>query len=56
MNQAIHYSDEIIGLRQGKVHIMGEPAKVVTRKALQELYGVELDVVDLEKGKFVLAV
>lgn len=56
MNQAIHYSDEIIGLRKGNVHMLGEPSKVITRKALQELYGVDLDVVELEKGKFVLAV
>lgn len=56
MNQAIYYSDEIIGLREGKVHMIGEPEKVVTKKAIQELYGVSLDVVDLDEGKFVLAV
>lgn len=56
INQAIYYSDEIIGLRQGKVHIVGEPNNVITSKSIEEMYGVKLDVVNIKDGKYVLAV
>ena len=56
INQAIHYSDRIIGLKDGKVGIEGPPAKVITSKSIYQLYGVKLEVVTIGGEKFVLTV
>lgn len=56
INQAIHYSNRIIGLKDGKVGIEGPPAKVITSKSIYQLYGVKLEVVTIGGEKFVLTV
>lgn len=56
INQAIHYSDRIIGLKDGKVGIEGPPAKVITSQSIYQLYGVKLEVVTIGGEKFVLTV
>ena len=56
INQAIHYSDRIIGLKDGKVGIEGPPAKVITSQSIYQLYGVQLEVVTIGGEKFVLTV
>lgn len=42
INQAIYFSDKIIGLQGGHVEIEGEPAQVITEESIQKLYGVHL--------------
>lgn len=56
INQAIHYSDKIIGLKDGKVGIEGPPEKVITSQSIYQLYGVKLKVVAINGEKFVLTV
>lgn len=56
INQAIHYSDYIIGLQGGKVAVCGEPDEVVTPETLELLYGVKLDVIQEKNHKYVLTV
>ena len=56
INQAIHYSDRIIGLKNGKVGIEGPPAKVITSQSIYQLYGVKLEIVTIGGEKFVLTV
>lgn len=56
INQAIAYSDEIIGLKNGKVLIDGNPENVITENSLCELYGIELKVTHVDGRKFVLAI
>jgi len=56
INQAIAYSDEIIGLKDGRVLIEGEPENVITEDSLCELYGIELKVTHVDGRKFVLAI
>lgn len=56
INQAIVYSDQVIGLKDGKVLIEGAPQDVITKDSIQELYGIELEVTEVEGQKFVLAV
>ncbi len=54
INQAIHYSDKIIGLKDGKVAIEGDPNEVITSESIYDLYGVSLEVVELRGKKYVL--
>ncbi len=56
MNQAIHYSDRIIGLAGGKVIVEGEPEEVITEESIHELYGIDLKVARVDGRKFVLTV
>lgn len=56
INQAIYFSDRIIGLCQGKVLIHGEPDEVITSESIRELYGIDLKVTEIDGHKFVLTV
>ncbi len=54
INQAIGYSDCIIGLKEGKVLTAGEPEKVITKETIRELYGIEMEVMQMEGRTFVM--
>lgn len=56
INQAITYSDYVIGLKDGKVCVEGVPEQVITPESIRELYGIHLGVTVVEGRKFVLAV
>lgn len=56
INQAIHFSDEVIGLKDGKVLVQGNPNEVITTESISKLYDVDLKVADINGGKFVLTV
>ena len=55
INQAIHFSDQIIGLKDGHVAVEGDPEEVITSDILEELYGVRLGVTTVDGQKFVLS-
>jgi iron complex transport system ATP-binding protein len=44
INQALMYSDEIVGLKDGRVLAQGPPGEVITPESVYELYGVRLEV------------
>ena len=52
MNQAIHYSDRIIGLKDGHVAAEGAPKEIITPECIRELYGITLGVTEIEGEKF----
>lgn len=54
INQAIAFSDEVIGLKGGKVVVQGNPQDVITRDSILTLYGIELDVTEIDDKKVVL--
>lgn len=56
MNQAIHYSDRIIGLKDGHVAAEGAPDEIITPESIRELYGITLGVTEVGGEKFVLTV
>lgn len=56
INQAIMYSDRVIGLKDGQVQIDGSPDEVITAESIHQLYGIELEVTKIGERKFVLAV
>lgn len=56
INQAITYSDYVIGLKDGQVLVEGDPEEVITAESIRELYGIELGVTKVDGRKFVLAV
>ena len=56
INQAITYSDNVIGMKDGVVLVEGNPEEVITEESIRELYGIELGVTRVGGRKFVLAV
>ena len=54
INQALRFSDRIIGLGDGGVKLDGEPEEVITTESISELYGVHLDVITVDEQKVVL--
>lgn len=56
INQAIHFSDYIIGMKDGKALFEGKPYDVITGESVEKLYGVKLDVENIKGRKFVLTI
>ena len=45
INQASRYSDEVLGLQNGRLLFQGRPEEVITPESVQALYGIELPVI-----------
>ena len=56
INQAIYFSHQVIGLKDGLVEFQGSPEEVIDRQSIHSLYGIELDVTQIDGKKFVLTV
>ena len=56
MNHAVYYSDEVIGLKNGKVLLQGEPEDVITPDSIEEVYGIRLGVERVNGHKIVMTV
>lgn len=56
INQALVYSDEVIGLKDGRVAVQGAPEDVIDSDSLQTLYGIRLPVFHAEGRLCVMAV
>ena len=56
INQALCYSDEVVALADGRIVAQGAPREVVTPNVIKRVYGIDLDVVEVEGKPFVLAV
>lgn len=56
INQAIAYSDYIIGMKEGQVLSEGSPKEIISKKMIEELYGMELNLANVGGQKFVLAI
>ena len=56
INQAIHYSDEIVALAGGRVVAQGDPRRVVTGELLRRVYDVDLRVAEVDGEPFVVPV
>jgi len=53
INQAVSYSDEMIGLKDGKIEVQGETKRVITEDVINRLYGVRLKIKEVDGKKFV---
>nr|WP_218844751.1 ABC transporter ATP-binding protein [Microbacterium pseudoresistens] len=52
LNLAARYSDEIVAMRQGRVHAVGAPAEVVTTAMVEEVFGLANQItIDPVSGK-----
>ena len=56
VNQALHYSDEVVALASGRIVAPGSPEDIVTPELLEQVYDVSLRVVSVDGKPFVLEV
>jgi iron complex transport system ATP-binding protein len=56
INQALMYSDEVVGLKDGKILVQGPPRQVISGGMIRELYNIELEVHQDHDRMFVLPV
>lgn len=54
INQAIKYSDDIVGLKDGRIVFCGAPNEVITDDSVSALYDIGLSVEEFKGGKVVL--
>lgn len=54
INQAIHFSDVVIGMKDGTVGVEGDPEEVITTNTIHELYGIRLGVTSINGRKYVV--
>ena len=54
INQAIHYSDEIIAMKNGQLMFQGKPHEMINQKTLKEVYDYDLNVIKNNEELFVL--
>lgn len=56
INQAIAYSDEILGLKNGKVITNGKPSDILNEDLIEELYGITLPICRMGNREIVLTI
>ena len=55
LNLALRYTDKVLILSNGEVYDFGKPEDVLTPKAIYDVYGVHAEIIENERGRFVLA-
>ena len=56
INQALAYSDEVVGLRDGTVAVQGKPEEVIDSESIKTLYGIDLPVCKADGRLCVMAI
>lgn len=56
INQAIRYSDKIIGLKKGKIEMEGGTSEVITEENIKKIYGINLKIKEIEGQKYILSI
>lgn len=56
INQSLYYSDEILAMKDGKIIAQGEPETIIDAKLVKDVYGVELDIGNMNGKPFILPV
>ncbi|MDR0596077.1 MAG: ABC transporter ATP-binding protein [Clostridiales Family XIII bacterium] len=54
INQAIRYSDVIVGLKGGRIAFQGSPEKALTPERIESIYGIRLEIIKTEETQYVL--
>lgn len=53
LNLAIHFSDEVVMLKDGHVYADGPAEEVITEQSIKDVYGVDSEIVEGRGGKYV---
>lgn len=53
LNLVLRYSDEVILLKEGRIHSRGLSSDIITEENLKEVYGVESEIVEGRGGTYI---
>ncbi len=56
INQSLHYSDEIVAMKEGHIVNHGCPKEIITPQLIEEIYGIHLDIKLIDGTPFVISV
>ena len=56
INQSLYYSDEIAAMKEGQIIAKGKPEDVINSELIRSVYGVELEVSEVDGKPYVLTV
>lgn len=56
INQSLHYSDEIVAMKDGRMLAQGLPEEIITTELVRQVYDVELDIRKIDERPFVIPV
>lgn len=56
INQSLYYSDEIVAMKDGKTIAQGKPEEVITTELVKTVYGVDLNIQQIDGKPFVIPV
>lgn len=56
INQAVHYSDEIIAMKDGKVIAIGRPKDIITKELIEKVYDISLEIEQFGESKYIITV
>lgn len=56
INQSLYYSDEIAAMKEGQIIAKGKPEEVINSELIKSVYGVELEVSEVDGKPYVLTV
>lgn len=56
INQSLYYSDEITAMKEGQIIAKGKPEDVINSELIKSVYGVELEVSEVDGKPYVLTV
>ena len=55
INQAIRYSHNIIAMKDGKIHSIGDAKTVVTEKLIKDVYGLDVKLFKIVEVKYLIS-
>ncbi|MDO5846032.1 MAG: ABC transporter ATP-binding protein [Methanocorpusculum sp.] len=55
LNLALRYTDKVVMLKDGRMYAAGRPEDVLTTDAVRDVYGVDAEIVENDKGRFMLS-
>lgn len=56
INKSLYYSDEIAAMKEGQIIAKGKPEEVINSELIKSVYGVELEVSEVDGKPYVLTV
>ena len=56
INQAIQYSDHIIGMKQGQIIVEGKAKDIMNQEVIKKIYGIDLQTMIINDQTYVLTV
>lgn len=56
INQAIQYSDNIIGMKQGQIIVEGKAKDIMNQEVIKKIYGIDLQTTIINDQTYVLTV